>query len=106
MNKNLLLIASFILMIFTLSAKPQENKSYNNFKVAVYARAYEVQKMNNLNWLDSIWSEISGQVKVDKIYLETHRDLILVDDKTIEMAKEYFNSRGIKTAGLNSDWRK
>ena len=40
-----------------------------------------------------------GQVKVDKIYLETHRDLILVSDSTIEAAKIFFNSRGVKTLG-------
>jgi hypothetical protein len=28
-----------------------------------------------LNWLEPIWNEISRQVHVDKIYLETHRDM-------------------------------
>lgn len=55
---------------------------YKNFKVAVYARAYEVRQMNDLKWLEPIWTGITDQVNVDKIYLETHRDLILVDEKT------------------------
>jgi len=72
---------------------------YKNFKVAVYARAYEVQKMDSIQWLERIWNEISQQVNVDKIYLETHRDLIIVNEKTIESAKKFFESRGVKVAG-------
>jgi hypothetical protein len=72
---------------------------YKNFKVAVYARAYEVRKMDDLQWLEPIWNEISQQMKVDKIYLETHRDQVMVDEKTIESAKKFFEARGIKVAG-------
>ena len=72
---------------------------YKNFQVAVYARAYEVRKMDSLQWLEPIWNEISQQVKVGKIYLETHRDQILVDEKTIESAKKFFATKGVKVAG-------
>lgn len=72
---------------------------YKSFKVSVYARAYEVDKMKDLQWLDSTWTVISRQVDVDKIYLETHRDLLIVDDATLEQAKKYFHDRGIETAG-------
>ena len=72
---------------------------YKNFKVAVYARAYEVRKMDSLQWLEPVWNEICQQVHVDKIYLETHRDQILVDEKTIESAKKFFEARGVKVAG-------
>lgn len=89
-----------ILTILVPVLKATEDKTnYKGFKVSVYARAYEVRQMNDLKWLEPIWDEISRQVKVDKIYLETHRDLILVDDKTVETAKKFFNSRGIETAG-------
>jgi hypothetical protein len=99
MNKKNLLAILFLALALTSTAITPDNEQYNNFKVAVYARAYEVRQMNNLKWLESVWDEISDQVKVDKIYLETHRDLILVSDSTIEAAKKFFNSRGVKTAG-------
>jgi hypothetical protein len=73
--------------------------SYKNFKVSVYARAYEVREMNDVKKLDSTWTAITQQVKVDKIYLETHRDNIIVDDKTLETAKKYFLSHGVQVAG-------
>ena len=47
--------------------------NYQGFKVAVYTRAYEVERMKDLHWLDSTWNIISSQVKVDKIYLEIGR---------------------------------
>ena len=73
--------------------------NYKSFKVAVYTRAYEVEKMKNLHWLDSTWNIISSQVKIDKIYLETHRDLLIVPSATIEQAKKFFLDKGIEVGG-------
>ncbi len=73
--------------------------NYKSFKVSVYTRAYEVEKMKDLQWLDSTWNIISQQIKVDKIYLETHRDLLIVPDETLEQAKKFFHDRGIETGG-------
>ncbi|MDR0938363.1 MAG: hypothetical protein LBN29_03250 [Mediterranea sp.] len=73
--------------------------NYKSFKVSVYTRAYEVEKMKDLQWLDSTWNIISSQVKVDKIYLETHRDLLIVPDATLEQAKRFFRDRGVEVGG-------
>jgi hypothetical protein len=97
-KKKTALLTLLLLLVIQLTSAA-DNTGYRNFKVAVYARAYEVRQMNNPAWLEPIWNEIARQVHVDKIYLETHRDLILVDDKTIEEAKKFFKSRGIETAG-------
>jgi hypothetical protein len=86
-----------ILMLFSTSVLAGE--PYKNFKVAVYSRAYETAKMGDLNYIEPIWDEVSRQVHVDKIYLETHRDLLVVDEATLLKAKSFFESRGIKTAG-------
>lgn len=74
-------------------------KAYESFKVSIYVRAYEVDKMKDIHWLDSTWNVISQQLEVDKIYLETHRDLLVVEDATLEQAKKFFHDRGIETAG-------
>ncbi len=94
-----IIVLSVISVLVSMLTGMAQTGRYNNFKVAVYARAYEVRQMDKEDWLEPIWNEISGQVHVDKIYLETHRDLIIVDEKTIEKAKKFFSSRGIKTAG-------
>jgi len=60
---------------------------YNNFKVSVYCRAYEVRQMGDTNnYLNHRWNEIARQLKkIDKVYLETHRDLIIVDQHTLDI---------------------
>ncbi|MEJ2616232.1 MAG: hypothetical protein P8Z35_14840 [Ignavibacteriaceae bacterium] len=88
----ILLVSSFNLVAF--------QGNYKNFVVSVYIRAYEVKQLSSdFKKFDSAWTSISNQVKVDKVYIETHRDNITVDDKTIELAKKYFHDKGIITAG-------
>lgn len=72
---------------------------YQSFKVSIYTRAYEVQKMADPHWLDSTWQVISQQLTVDKIYLETHRDLLIVPDETLQQAKRFFQERGLEVCG-------
>jgi hypothetical protein len=72
---------------------------HKNFTVSVYVRAYEVQKMKDPAWLESTWKLISDQLDVDKVYLETHRDLLIVDDETLEKAKAFFKKQGVEVAG-------
>lgn len=72
---------------------------YQSFKVSVYARVYEVEKMKDLHWLDSTWNIISQQMDVDKVYIETHRDLIIASEEAIAQAKQYFEEKGIELAG-------
>ncbi len=73
--------------------------AYENFEVAVYCRAYEVEKMSDRTWLEETWAKISDQLHIDKVYLETHRDLLIVDDATLESAKAFFAEKGIRTGG-------
>ncbi len=73
--------------------------NYKNFIVSVYARVYEVRRMADLDWLTPRWNEMSRQVKIDKIYLETHRDLQVADKGTITKLKQFFQERGVVVAG-------
>jgi len=74
-------------------------ESYDNFKAAIYARAYEVDKMKDIDWLRERFDIMEKYIKVSKVYLETHRDLLIVDKETISHAKKFFSERGIETAG-------
>ncbi len=73
--------------------------AYGNFHVAVYARAYEVRRMADPAWLQAHWDRIGRDLHVDHIYLESHRDRILVDDATLEAAKKFFADRGVRVSG-------
>ncbi|HUT19204.1 MAG TPA: hypothetical protein VM366_08590 [Anaerolineae bacterium] len=73
--------------------------SYQHFNVAIYARVYEVQQMADLDWLETRFDVMSHHIKVDKIYLETHRDTIVADEETIGRVRRFFEGRGICTSG-------
>lgn len=73
--------------------------NYKSYKVSIYARAYEVEKMGDPEYLESTWKLISSQMKVDRVYLETHRDLLVVPQSTIDAAKKFFKKHGVETAG-------
>jgi hypothetical protein len=90
-------LCAAVLFAVTFFSAPLQ--AYENFKVSVYCRAYEVKEMADPAWLEARWKELSSQVHVDKVYLETHRDLLIIDGKTIEAAKAFFQKHGVKTAG-------
>jgi len=73
--------------------------NYKNFDVAIYSRVYETQQMKDPAWLESRWEAASKYVKIDKVYLETHRDLVVVDQETLDRAKKFFASKGVRTSG-------
>lgn len=90
----------FLLILLSSLLQPSSAQQYKNFKVAVYCRAYEVREMiDTTGYLKPIWDEITRQCKVDKVYLETHRDLIIVDQKNLDVAKKFFTDRGVEVAG-------
>jgi hypothetical protein len=95
--RNIFTCLLFISAVMKVSA--QQPSNYKNFKVSVYARAYEVRDMAEQKKLEETWNLISQQVKIDKIYIETHRDQIVVPEKTLESAIRFFKSKGLKVAG-------
>ena len=93
--RRILNLVLFGLLLLPAAAQPK----HKNFTVSVYVRAYEVEKMKDTQWLESTWKTISSQLDVDKIYLETHRDMLLIDDATLEKAKKFFQKQGLEVAG-------
>ena len=50
-------------------------------------------------FLNETWENVSSQVDLDKIYLETHRDAFTVDEKTMLKVKKFFLSKGLQVGG-------
>jgi len=73
--------------------------NYQNFDVASYARVMDVQEMKDPAWLERNWTKVTKYVKFDKIYLETHRDMVMPEQATLDQAKKFFASKGVKVAG-------
>ena len=63
-------VDKFVIVVFLLCMvcnMTMQAKAYESFKVSIYVRAYEVDKMKDIHWLDSTWTVISQQLEVDKI---------------------------------------
>ena len=78
---------------------PVDNRKYLNFDAAIYARVYEVQQMADLNWLKERFDVMQRWIKVSKVYLETHRDMVVADEQTLLGARAFLEERGVKVSG-------
>jgi hypothetical protein len=86
------------LLAFTVAAAAARAGNYQNFGVAVYIQVRDVNSFSDPKKLEAEWDLISSQVKVDKVYIEVHRDRILADDALLETVKAFFTSRGVQVA--------
>ena len=96
--RSLLLAAVAILTVLPANASKSRTK-YQNFKVSTYIRAQDVARMADDKFLNETWENVSSQVDLDKIYLETHRDAFTVDEKTMLKVKKFFLSKGLQVGG-------
>lgn len=90
------LLAVLLLSAGAITAYAQK---YENFKVSSYIRAQDVLKMKDKAFLEQTWETVSSQVDLDKMYIETHRDSIVVDEKTLKEVIRFFKSKGLEVGG-------
>ena len=89
------LVVSACLSSRAASAPP----AHDQFHVAIYITTDVVEQMKDPAWLQQSWDEISSQVKVDKVYIESYRRGILADDASLETVKSFFKTHGVEVAG-------
>ncbi|MBQ2526487.1 MAG: hypothetical protein II542_06550, partial [Bacteroidales bacterium] len=93
MKKTALFIAALTLALQVSAG------NYKNFKVSSYIRAQDVMRMSDRKFLEDTWERVSSQVALDKIYIETHRDAMTVDEKVLEDVKSFFLGKGLEVGG-------
>ena len=81
--------------LFAVAAAP----AHDQFKVAVYIPVGQVQQMKDRSYLEKSWHALSSEVKVDKVYLETYRSGVVIDENLIDQVKAYFVGQGVQVAG-------
>jgi hypothetical protein len=74
-------------------------QNYRNFTTAVYCTVNDVIRMQDTDWLTRSIELLQKSIKIDKVYLETYRSMVLADKAIMENAKAFFADRGIKTSG-------
>ena len=55
--------------------------------------------MKDKDFLEKTWETVSSQVDLDKMYIETHRDSIVVDEETLKSVIKFFKSKGLEVGG-------
>ena len=88
----LLLVPAFV----SFAAPPA---AHDRFRVAVCIPVGVVERMTDPAYLQKSWDELSSQVKVDKVYIESYRSGVLADDAMLETVKAFFAARGVEVAG-------
>jgi hypothetical protein len=73
--------------------------AHDRFRVAVYIPVGVVEQMKDPAWLEKSWNEISTQVRVDKVYIESYRSGVLADGALLETVKSFFAAHGVQVAG-------
>ena len=94
-----LLAALAFVLSFCNVVSAQAPAAPASFKTVVYIPVGVVVKMKDHAWLESSWKQISSQVHVDKVYIETYRSRVLADDQNIEEVKKFFTEHGVEIAG-------
>ncbi len=91
-------VSLFILMLagVAAAAAPVPTK---NFRVAIYVPEAVVEHMRDAEWLQQSWDDISSQLKVDKVYIETYRARRIADEQLLETVKKFFLDHHVQVAG-------
>ncbi|HEY2467963.1 MAG TPA: hypothetical protein VGI45_08975 [Terracidiphilus sp.] len=86
-------------LINVISAHATPSPDHDQFRVAVYIPVAVVQKMQDPAYLEKSWNDLTSQIKIDKVYIETYRSGIIAEDANLEQIKTFFTSHNIQTAG-------
>lgn len=91
-------IAVVFLGIYSL-ATASWAANYQNFKVAVYIPVAQVNRFADPKVLETEWTALSRQLKIDKVYIESTRSRVNADDELLEKVKAFFLQQGVAVAG-------
>ena len=94
MKKTLLTI---VLLVSALLMAKAGN--YKNFKSVAYVMVQTVNQVGTQQKWEELWKDYSKNLKLDKVYLETFRDMNFVEDKAMKEAIKFFKSKGIEVSG-------
>jgi hypothetical protein len=73
--------------------------AHGQFRVAIYIPVGVVERMQDPAWLQQSWDQISSQVHVDKVYIESYRSGLLATDAQLQTVKTFFKAHGVLVAG-------
>jgi len=72
---------------------------YRNFTLAIYLPVGNINSIDSIDEFDKSFGFIEKYLKPGKVYLETFRNSVKVENDKLLLVKNYFQSKGIKTSG-------
>ena len=80
--------------------------NYKNFRNTAYIMAGDVNRIGTLENWEKSYAEFSKNLKLDKVYIETFRDMTYSSDEALQAAIKFFKSKGIEVSGgITYNWR-
>ena len=73
--------------------------SHDQFRVSIYIPLSVVEQMKDPAWLQQSWNEISSQIKIDKVYIESYHSGEMADDALLAGVKAFFAAHEVQVAG-------
>jgi len=93
--KKILVTISAVLISIVLSAG-----HYENFKSVAYVMVGTINQVGTYSNWEKMWEEnYSKNMSLDKVYLETFRDMQFVNDDAMKAAIKFFKSKNIEISG-------
>jgi hypothetical protein len=73
--------------------------AYQSFKAAIYITVGATRQLADPDTREQQYRRIAGQVRFDKVYLETYRSGVFADEGSLEGIKKFFTAKGIVVSG-------
>jgi len=88
-----------VLIAASLSLKAAQPPAHDQFRVAVYIPVGVVQHMKDPAYLQKSWDDLTSQIRVDKVYIESYRSGVVADEGLLNTVKAFFATHGVQVAG-------
>ena len=96
---------TLILAALVLTVAAQAG-NYRNFRNTAYIVAGDVNRIGTVENWEKSYGEFVKNLKLDKVYIETFRDMTYSDDKALDAAIKFFKSKGVEVSGgITYNWR-
>src|SRR5579864_6929699 len=93
------LMSVVALVVSFLGNQASAADAYQSFKTAIYVTVNSTRAMADPKVRDEQYRRVAGQLRFDKVYIETFRSGVFADESTLEGIKKFFKSKGIATSG-------
>jgi hypothetical protein len=72
---------------------------YQNFRAALYVRAIDLAPLcGDITPFVEKFTQFSHSIKISKVYIETHRDMVIPSEDTLTAVRDYLNEIGVETS--------